>query len=60
MSRLLIDTNILLDLAGAELEVSDVASQPKTRHALPPFTTSTLQQAASSVLGYVQTVEQIF
>ena len=44
--------NILLDLAGAELEVSDVASQPKTRHALPPFTTSTLQQAASSVLGF--------
>ena len=44
--------NILLDLAGAELEVSGVASQPKTRHALPPFTTSTLQQAASSVLGF--------
>ncbi|MBO7684348.1 MAG: type I DNA topoisomerase [Kiritimatiellae bacterium] len=44
--------NMLLDLAGAELEVSGVASQPKTRHALPPFTTSTLQQAASSVLGF--------
>ena len=44
--------NILLDLAGAELCVSDMKSQPKLRHALPPFTTSTLQQAASSVLGY--------
>ncbi len=44
--------NILLDLAGAELEVTDLKAQPKTRHALPPFTTSTLQQAASSVLGF--------
>lgn len=44
--------NILLDLAGAELEVSDLKAQPKVRHALPPFTTSTLQQAASSVLGF--------
>ena len=43
--------NILLDLAGADLEVSDLKAQPKLRHALPPFTTSTLQQAASSVLG---------
>ena len=44
--------NILLDLAGAALEVTDLKSQPKVRHALPPFTTSTLQQAASSVLGF--------
>ncbi len=44
--------NMLLDLADAELEVIDLKSQPKTRHALPPFTTSTLQQAASSVLGF--------
>ena len=44
--------NILLDLAGAGLEVAEVKAQPKTRHALPPFTTSTLQQAASSVLGF--------
>ena len=44
--------NVLLDLAGAELEVSDIKLQPKVRHALPPFTTSTLQQAASSVLGF--------
>ena len=44
--------NLLLDLAGAELQVADLKAQPKTRHALPPFTTSTLQQAASSVLGF--------
>ena len=44
--------NILLDLADAELEVIDLKAQPKARHALPPFTTSTLQQAASSVLGF--------
>ena len=43
---------MLLDLRGAELEVTDVKAQPKKRHALPPFTTSTLQQAASSVLGF--------
>ena len=44
--------NILLDLAGAELVVAGLKMQPKTRHALPPFTTSTMQQAASSVLGF--------
>lgn len=44
--------NILLDLADAQLEVTGVKAQPKVRHALPPFTTSTLQQAASSVLGF--------
>ena len=44
--------NILLDLSGAGLRVSDLKAQPKARHALPPFTTSTLQQAASSVLGF--------
>lgn len=43
---------ILLDLSDATLEVTDLKAQPKTRHALPPFTTSTLQQAASSVLGF--------
>ena len=42
----------LLDLAGASLVVDDVKVQPKRRHALPPFTTSTLQQAASSVLSF--------
>ena len=44
--------NVLLDLSEAGLEVADVKAQPKVRHALPPFTTSTLQQAASSVLGF--------
>ena len=43
---------ILLDLADAALAVKDLKAQPKVRHALPPFTTSTLQQAASSVLGF--------
>lgn len=43
---------VLLDLSGSSLEVSNVARQPKARRPLPPFTTSTLQQAASSVLGY--------
>ena len=43
---------MLVDLDGSALEVSDVKKQPKLRHALPPFTTSTLQQAASSVLGF--------
>ena len=42
----------LLDLADAALQVNDLKAQPKVRHALPPFTTSTLQQAASSVLGF--------
>ena len=42
----------LLDLADADLEVVDMKAQPKTRHALPPFTTSTMQQAASSVLSF--------
>ena len=42
----------LLDLADAALQVKDLRQQPKVRHALPPFTTSTLQQAASSVLGF--------
>ena len=39
------------DLAGATLRVVSVKDQPKTRHPYPPFTTSTLQQAASSVCG---------
>ena len=42
----------LLDLSDAALAVKDLKAQPKVRHALPPFTTSTLQQAASSVLGF--------
>lgn len=43
---------MLLELSEASLKVSDLKAQPKTRHTLPPFTTSTLQQAASSVLGF--------
>ena len=43
--------NMLLDLADAKLEVTNLKAQAKVRHALPPFTTSTMQQAASSVLG---------
>ena len=42
----------MMDLANALLAVKDLKAQPKVRHALPPFTTSTLQQAASSVLGF--------
>ena len=40
------------DLDGAGLRVVSVKTQPKTRHPYPPFTTSTLQQAASSVCGF--------
>ena len=40
------------DLDGAKLRVVSVKKQPKTRHPYPPFTTSTLQQAASSVCGF--------
>ena len=43
---------ILLDVAESELVVTGQKAQPKVRHTLPPFTTSTLQQAASSVLGF--------
>ena len=40
------------DLDGASLKVAGVKETPKTRHPYPPFTTSTLQQAASSVCGF--------
>ena len=40
------------DLDGASLRVVSVKTQPKTRRPYPPFTTSTLQQAASSVCGF--------
>ena len=42
---------MILDLSDSALVVEGVKEQGKARHALPPFTTSTLQQAASSVLG---------
>ena len=40
------------DLDGSMLRVASVKMLPKTRHPYPPFTTSTLQQAASSVCGF--------
>ena len=40
------------DLDGSSLRVAYVKSQPKTRHPYPPFTTSTLQQSASSACGF--------
>ena len=43
--RLSADT-MLLDLRGAELQVSDIKAQPKKRQPRPPFTLSTLPQAA--------------
>ena len=45
-------TMILGDLDQVELSVSDVKTMPRTRRPLPPFTTSSLQQAASSVCGF--------
>ena len=43
---------VVEDMADATLRVSGVKDQPKSRHPYPPFTTSTLQQAASSVCGF--------
>jgi len=43
---------IVDDLDGAGLRVESVKKTEKTRHPYPPFTTSTLQQAASSTCGF--------
>jgi DNA topoisomerase I len=43
---------ILEQLAGSDHSVADIEQTPGTRNPSPPFTTSTLQQAASSRLGY--------
>jgi len=43
---------ILGDLDQVTLSVRDVKTTPRTRHPMPPFTTSSLQQAASSVCGF--------
>ncbi len=43
---------IVDDLDGSSLIVTSVKTQPKMRHPYPPFTTSTLQQAASSFCGF--------
>jgi DNA topoisomerase-1 len=40
------------DLDGTRLQVVSVKDLPKSRHPYPPFTTSTLQQAASTVCGF--------
>ena len=45
-------TMILGDLDQVTLSVRDVKTTPRTRHPMPPFTTSSLQQAASSVCGF--------
>ncbi len=43
---------IVDDLDGSSLKVESIKTLPKKRHPYPPFTTSTLQQAASSFCGY--------
>ncbi len=42
----------LESLSGATFTVSDIAKTPGTRNPAAPFTTSTLQQAANSRLGF--------
>jgi DNA topoisomerase-1 len=39
-------------LIGKEGEVSNISVKDRKRHAYPPFTTSTLQQAAASLLNF--------
>ncbi|MDR2353571.1 MAG: type I DNA topoisomerase [Deltaproteobacteria bacterium] len=47
------DTNEVLDsLKDAEFTITNVTVKDKKRSALPPFTTSTLQQAAFTRLGF--------
>ncbi len=43
---------LLSDLEGCSLRVKDVRVRETTRRPLPPFITSTLQQAASSVFSF--------
>jgi len=43
---------LLSELDGSSLKVGDVRVRETTRRPLPPFITSTLQQAASSVCGF--------
>lgn len=43
---------LLKDLAGATYKVSDVSSKKTTRSPQAPFSTSALQQAAGSILGW--------
>lgn len=44
--------NIRNMLDGASYRITSVESKPTKRNPVPPFTTSTLQQAASSKLGF--------
>ncbi len=43
---------IILDLEKADYQVSDVSKKEVRRNPYPPFTTSTLQQAASNLMGW--------
>lgn len=43
---------MLNDLDGASLKVVSIEDKPRTRRPYAPFTTSTLQQAASSIYGF--------
>ena len=43
---------ILADLESRKMRVQTVRTREVLKHALPPFITSSLQQAASSVLGF--------
>lgn len=43
---------IMTALGAAHFSVQSIAHQEKARHPLPPFTTSALQQAASTLLGF--------
>ncbi|MEK7212046.1 MAG: type I DNA topoisomerase, partial [Patescibacteria group bacterium] len=44
--------DIVDDLSGAKFQVSEVEEKETKRNPLPPFTTSTLQQAAAARLGF--------
>jgi DNA topoisomerase-1 len=46
------EANRVFDLASNPLKLTDIKSQVKKRKAYPPFTTSTLQQAASSKYNF--------
>ncbi|MCL2174086.1 DNA topoisomerase [Candidatus Saccharibacteria bacterium] len=45
-------TEFLKSLIGANFHVANVEKSPGTKKPAPPFTTSTLQQTANSVLGF--------
>lgn len=44
--------SIVSDLEGAKYKVQDVVKKEVKRNPYPPFTTSTLQQAASNLMGW--------